>query len=146
MIFLPLVFLLSPGAPKLQFVPDQEATLTDFMLQRSSKESSCAPLCTQMKEWMFCFYLPFMSAIHFICDLQWFKTLGSTNGWKLRDCTPSDGFTSPLMNTYRYLILCAIPFRASEAAALGNANDKPTFYLNCLVPPVQHGEFACVRR
>lgn len=59
------------------------------MLQRSSEESSCAFLFTQMKVWMLCFHLPFMSALHFICVCQWFETLSSKNGWKSRDCTPS---------------------------------------------------------
>lgn len=54
MSFLPLVFTLSPGAPKLQFVPEQEAALHDCMLQRSSEESSCALLFPQMEEGMFC--------------------------------------------------------------------------------------------
>ena len=47
---------------------------------------------------------------------------------------------TPRKHILRCLLLCETLFTSSEAVALGNDNDKPTLYLNCLVPLVSYGE------
>lgn len=123
-VFIATCLHIKPRSPKLQFVADQEAALHECMLQRSSKESSCALPFTQMKLWMFCFYLPFMSALcvsfHGLkCWLQ---------KWMKIKRLPSQGWDLPHpQGTQGCLLLCETPFSASEAAAWGHDNDKPPF-------------------